>query len=231
GDLNAVTVPGAGRSVISTATLTVEVPDVEDAATAATRLATTAGGLVAAARSGGSGGEEAATLTLRVPGERFTTLLEDLAALGRRAQQDVTSTDVTAEVADVGSRVASAQAVLATLRDRLPDATTIPDVLAVEGEIARRQADLEALQARQRALADQVALSTVDVTLTRQAAAATAAVEPGFTGGLARGWEALGSTVRVVALVAGAVLPFAAVAALLAAPVLLVLRRRRARLA
>ncbi|MBB2901726.1 hypothetical protein FHR75_002541 [Kineococcus radiotolerans] len=221
---------GAARAVVSTATLGVEVADPAAAQAAVEDLVTTAGGVVAASRAGGSGEPdgEHARLTLRVPSAAFDGVLDGIAALGRQTERSTSATDVTAEVADVDSRVASARAVLATFRDQLPQARTIADVLAVEGEIARRQADLEALQARQRVLADQVALATVEVTLTREAAtAAVAAGEPGFTGGLVAGWRALGESLRVVSVVVGALIPFAVPLALVAVPLLL--RRRRTR--
>uniref|UniRef100_UPI003D7C933B DUF4349 domain-containing protein n=1 Tax=Kineococcus sp. SYSU DK005 TaxID=3383126 RepID=UPI003D7C933B len=220
----------AGRAVVSTATLDVEVADPAAAARRAGELATAAGGLVTASTTGGGQGPASARLTLRVPGERLAQVLDGVAALGRQTARTTTATDVTAEVADVGSRVASAQAVLAAFRARLPQATTIPDVLALEGEIARRQADLEALQARQRVLADQVALASAEVVLSAQPVAAAAAAPAGFTGGLAAGWDALVRLLRAAAVALGAVLPFALPAAAVAAP-LLVLRRRRARTA
>ncbi|NAZ88802.1 DUF4349 domain-containing protein, partial [Kineococcus indalonis] len=179
----------AGRSVVSTATLDVEVRDAAAAARRTAELATAAGGLVAASSTGGGEGPASARLTLRVPGERLGQVLDGVAALGRQTGRTTSATDVTAEVADVGSRVTSARAVLAAFRARLPQATTIPDVLALEGEIARRQADLEALQARQRTLADQVALASVEVGLHEGPAVAAAAPPAGFTGGLAAGWD------------------------------------------
>lgn len=230
--VDAVDLQAGSRSVVSTADLTVEVADVDAAAAAVVRLAASAGGLVAASSSGADGAADQAHLSVRVPGDRFSTTLDALAGLGRRTALTTTATDVTAEVADVGSRVTSAQAVLATFRARLPQATTIPDVLAVEGEIARRQADLEALQARQRALADSVDLATVQVALQARpdAAVAAAAARPGFLGGVRSGWAALGSVVGIAALLAGAVLPFLLPVAVVAVPLVL-LRRRRSRAA
>jgi Domain of unknown function (DUF4349) len=51
------------------------------------------------------------------------------------------------------------------------EATSMADILALESEIARRGAELESLEARQRTL-DSVDLSTVTLTLTVQAATA-----------------------------------------------------------
>ncbi|MEZ0164243.1 DUF4349 domain-containing protein [Kineococcus sp. LSe6-4] len=228
-DQAGVDVAAPGRAVVSTATLAVRVPDVPAAVRAATARTTAVGGIVAASRSGGADGVETAHLTLRVPAPAYPGVLDDLAGLGRETDRTTTSTDVTAEVADVDSRVTSARAVLDTFRSRLPQATTIPDVLAVEGEIARREADLEALQARQRVLADQTALATVDVDLTRDAPPATATTGPGFLAGLAAGWDALGGAVRLAALVAGVLLPFLVPAAVVGLPLWWLVRRRRAR--
>jgi len=233
-----------GRLVVSTGTVAVAVDDLDAAGRQVVAITAAAGGLVTASGTGtgtgtgvdpaavpqdvaGSGG---ARYTLRVPGAAFTSVLDDVAALGRTTGRSTSAAAVTAEVADVDSRVGSAEAVLTTFRDRLPQATSIPDVLALEGEIARRQADLEALQARQRVLADQVALATVEVALTRTDAPAAAVVsDGGFTGGLATGWAALGTLLGAAAVVLGVVLPFLLPAALVAGAVVLVRRRAAAR--
>ena len=233
-----------GRLVVSTGTVAVAVDDLDAAGRAVVALTTAAGGLVTASGTGTSTGVDPATVpedsadveggaryTLRVPGTAFESVLDDVSALGRATGRTTSATDVTAEVADVGSRVTSAQAVLTTFRDRLPQATSIPDVLALEGEIARRQADLEALQARQRVLADQVALASVEVTLTQadEPVSAAASSDGGFTGGLATGWAALGTLLGAVAVVLGVVLPFLVPVALVAGAVVLVRRRVAAR--
>ncbi|MFB9375363.1 DUF4349 domain-containing protein [Kineococcus gynurae] len=242
-DPAALPAAATGRAVVSTARLGVGVDDVTAAASAAARIAVAAGGSVQQSQVSGADGTEVvagearpddavapgatASLTLRVPAERFEGVLDELAALGTQLDRQTTSSDVSAEVADVDSRVASAQAVLGTLRERLPEARTIADVLTVENELARRQADLEALQARQRVLADQVALSTVDVGFSpRAAVAAAAATDGGFLDGLRAGWSALGRTVHVGGTVLGAVLPFAVPVAAVGG-LLWWLRRRR----
>ncbi|MGI4893602.1 MAG: DUF4349 domain-containing protein [Janthinobacterium lividum] len=225
----AVDAAAQARSVVSTATVAVRVDDLPAASAALQRRVLDAGGLVTSSRNGTSVDDRQAQLTLRVPSTAFEATLDAVAALGEQTERSTTAADVTAEVADVDSRVTSAQAVLVTFRQRLPQAVTIPDILAIENEIATRQADLEALQARQRVLADQVALATIDVALTEGAPTSlTAADQPGFTGGLSVGWHALGRFLRVATLVVGAVLPFLLPVAIVGVP-LLVLRRRRAR--
>jgi predicted lipid-binding transport protein (Tim44 family) len=106
-------------------------------------------------------------------------------------------------------------------------------VIAIESELAVREANLESLQQQQAALGGQVALSTVSLTLTAVTKDG-AVTEPdvtggGFIAGLTSGWAALLGFLGGLAGVFGAVLPFLP---LIAAGVLLiwwVVRRARRR--
>jgi hypothetical protein len=93
-------------------------------------------------------------MTLRVPPARLDALTADLSRLGDVVSASTSSTDVAAEVADVDARVATARASLARVRALMERATTIADIVALDGALAQRQGDLEALEARQRVLAD-----------------------------------------------------------------------------
>jgi hypothetical protein len=156
-------------------------------------------------------------------------LLADVARLGTVEATTRTSDDVTADVADIDARVRNAQASLARVRALMSRATSIGDVVALEGELSKRQADLEALEARQRALADQTAQATVTVRLLGSDAPAPAPAESsGFLAGLRAGWDAFTSLVAGTLTVAGAVLPFLLVLVPVGFAVWAVRRRRRA---
>ena len=73
--------------------------------------------------------------------------------------------DVTQQVADVGSRVASAQAAISQLRALLKRAGSVGALLSVQDEINSQEASLEALLAQQRSLAHETSYATVTVTL------------------------------------------------------------------
>jgi hypothetical protein len=83
--------------------------------------------------------------------------------------------------------------------------------VALEGELSKREADLEALQARQRTLADQTAQATVTVTLVGSDAPVVVPASTGFVAGLRSGWDAFAGALVVALTVVGAVLPFAVV--------------------
>ena len=131
---------------------------------------------------------------------------------------------MTAEVADVESRVTSARRVIETFRSRLDQATTITDILALETEIARREAELEALEARKRALDDSVDLSTVTVTFTATEEVVLPADDNlGFLPGLQAGWRGLQSATAVALTIIGGLLPFTVLTLLIAVPLWLLL--------
>jgi Domain of unknown function (DUF4349) len=180
------------------------------------------------APNGCPSGYASSTTTLRVANADVDALLRDVRTLGTVESSSRTTDDVTADVADVGARVSTARASLDRVRALMARASTLGEVVALEGELSKRQADLEALEARQRALADQSAQATVTVTLLSSSAPVPATESStGFLAGLQRGWQAFTVALTVALTVLGAVVPFA----LVLVPVLLVvwvlLRRRR----
>jgi len=190
--------------------------------------ATAAGGYV----SGADGSGSTMTIVLRVPAEQYTSVVDKVAALGLLASRSETSQDVTAEIVDVNSRVQSMTASVARVRALLAQATGIGDVIAIESELATREADLESLQRQQASLAGLVALSTVTVTLTAvtDSPSAVPADSPsGFVAGLTSGWNALLGSLAVIGTVVGGLLPFLPVVAALVMAVWLVLRLGRRR--
>jgi hypothetical protein len=216
--------PVTGRAIIYTASLRVRARDVSGSAARAKQLVTGAGGYVEneTAASDPAGGQgTTATITFRVPADRYATVLEQLGGqLGTRLSLRQQAQDVTQEVADVDSRVKSAEAALASFRRLLDRADTVGEVLNVERELARREADLESLQARQKSLAQQTSFGTVTLQLEAppKAAVAQAETPSGFLGGLRAGWDAFTAVVAGVAVAVGWLLPFLAVAALIGLP-------------
>src|SRR5215212_648820 len=172
--------------------MTVRVDDVAARARLAQDYARAAGGNVAGDNRSGAGDEARADLVLKVLPGRLDGVLDQLGALGEEQQRSSATENVTEQVADIGSRVATMQASIARVRAILARADRIGDVVAVEGELSRRITELESLQARQRVLAGRTGYATVTLQLYAKAAAATAppADRDGFAGGLQDGWSA-----------------------------------------
>jgi glycine cleavage system regulatory protein len=204
------------REVVTRGTATVVASDPVAAAQDLARMVEEAGGRVEERdeRRATDGEPASARLTVRVPADRVTSTVEALGSLGEVADVSVSKEDVTAAGRDLDARVAALETSTTRLRELMGSAADTADLLAVEKELADRQADLDALRAQRDALSDQVAMSTLEVWLTG-ADAAPAATRAGFTGGLAAGWAALVVTARTVLVVLGAALPWLAVAGVL----------------
>jgi hypothetical protein len=221
--------PGT-RSIISTATLTVRVSDVPAQTAAITGIATGAGGFVAADERSTNGRRSQATLELRVPAEVFGSVLDRIGQLpgATEKRRRLSTSDVTEQVVDVDARIATAQASVDRVRALIARAGTIGEITALESELARREADLESLRARQRKLAGLTAMSTITVTLLGPEAQ-TDTDDDGFLAGLRGGWAALVTSAGVLVTVLGALLPWLVVLGLPAALVVWALRRRTRR--
>jgi hypothetical protein len=224
------------RSIVYKGSITVRVQDLTDAVSRAEALATGSGGLVAQEQTTEDPrhrGYGQATLTLRVPPADFGHTLAALGDLGRELDRSRSAEDVTTQVADVDSRVRSAQASVARVRTLLSRATTVGEVVRIESELSERESDLESLQAQQKALAGLTELATVSVILVTPAHH-VAPVHPahhrelGFVAGLRGGWDAFAAAVTVALTVLGAVLPFLVLVLLIGLPALAVWRSRRA---
>ncbi|RAY11660.1 DUF4349 domain-containing protein [Actinomadura craniellae] len=217
-----------GRAVVYTADLRVRIAGkdgVEPAAARAKQLVTAAGGYVETERSSGAtadgGPPTYANITFKIPAERYQAVLGQLSSgLGTRLSLRQEAEDVTEEVADVDSRVRSAEATLKSFRKLLDRANTVGEVINVEQEIARRQAELESLLARQKSLQHRTRLATVTLALHAPDSGGAKEEEErhGFVGGLVSGWNALVAFLTGLATVLGWLLPFLVLAAVLALP-------------
>jgi hypothetical protein len=211
--LSAARLAPGGQSIIYTATLTVRVGDASAAAGRAVADASAAGGYTAAeqARAAAAGPRPQVSLTLKVPVPAYPGALAALGRLGRQTALSQQSSDVTEQVADVTSRVTSQEDEIAQLRALLSRAGSVPDLLAVQDQLASDESSLESLQAQQRVLDRETAYATITMTLLGPAPA-TAVHRPsarhGFGAGLAAGWHGLGHATTWLLTVLGAALPF-----------------------
>lgn len=200
------------RAIIYTGSITVRVKDVSAAATDATSIATGAGGFVGGDKRSSSGGYAEATIVLRVPAPKFAGVVDQLAKLGDQQQRDINTEDVTEEALDLDARISSQRARVDSGRRLLAQAKTLSELVMLEGELAKREADLASLEAKKRRMDDLTALSTITVTLVTEPAAPAPAEEEddeiGFLTGLKGGWNALVGSLVVLLTVVGALLPW-----------------------
>jgi hypothetical protein len=181
-----------------------------------------AGGYTAGEQESVRPGHRAATsasLQLKVPVARYPATLALLSGIGRVTARHQLATDVTQQVADVGSRVASARAAISQLRTLLRHAGSVSGLLRVQNQITSQESNLEALLAQQRALSAQTSYATVSMLLLRPHVVPRRKPRKprphGFVTGLAAGWHALRAAITWLLAALGAVLPIGLVLAAL----------------
>jgi hypothetical protein len=216
------------RAVISTGQVTLHAKDMTKARSEVVRLVTSWGGSVANEESSSDrhGRLSDSTMTLRVPSDHFAEAMTAFGTLGEVEQRSQKSEDVTTKVIDVDARVRAGERSIQQIEALLSRAQKLGDIIAIENDLARRQADLDSLKSQQAWLDDQTSLSTITVYLSRPMPPAPHEAR-GFLAGLENGWHALGTTTVAALTAVGAVLPFAVLVALVGVPLWVVVRRRR----
>lgn len=208
-----VAVSATTQSMITTATVGVVVADPVKAAAAVSELVDQSGGRVSSRNEQAGSSEQDrqawAELTVRVPAEKLTTTISSLASIGTVENTTISSADVSAQVTDVAARVEALKVSVTRLETLMAQATTTAELLEAESTLTQRQSDLESLQAVRDQLADQVAMSTLTISLTTTPASPVLAPS-GFWGGLSAGWDALTTTLNAVVVAIGAALPWLA---------------------
>lgn len=139
------------------------------------------------------------SLDVRVPQERLDAYLEELPALGIIFDQQISGTDVGAEIVDSEARIRNLKAEEASLQSIMQRAGKIPDVLEVSRELTRVRGEIEQLQSRLAYLKQQVAYSTVHIALSEKGVASPTETRPGLGSSLNNALkEAIGALYDVV---------------------------------
>lgn len=170
-----------------------------------------------------------ATLVVKVPPEGIDRLLAKLDDTGTVRSISQSAQDVTEQLIDLDVRIRNARESAARVREFMDLTEKLSDLVVLEGELTRRQTDLERLEAQQRNLSERVALSTVTIDIV-PTATVDEEDDPDTIGeAFSTGWDIFVVVVSRTGLVLAVLTPFLVVGAVLALLVRFVVRRRRAR--
>lgn len=198
------------RDIVTTGRITIAVGDVGGAADRLTTDINDLGGRIDdRSEHTAGGGERSADFTVRVPSPKLDEFLADARGLGTVTTLSVQHEDVTEGRVDLDARIAALQASVDRLTALMKNASSTADLLAAEKALSERQADLDSLRNRRTKLGEQIEYATMTVTLSSTAAAPG----PGFIASVRRGWQALLSTGADLVTIAGFLLPWSPVIA------------------
>jgi hypothetical protein len=154
----------AEQRIIKTGEVTLEVTSVAAATGSIRAMTTSLGGYVGGSQAGTDA--DSATLTLRIPADRFDDALAALREMDGEILAEATrEQDVTGEVVDLRARIANLEASEASYRELVERAERIEDILAVQTRLDTVRGEIEQLQAQLDNVSAQADLSTLTVTL------------------------------------------------------------------
>jgi hypothetical protein len=167
-----------------------------------------------------------ARLVLRVPTDALDRVLVDLSGLGTVSYRSSRSQDVTDTYVDTAARIETMEQAVRQARALLVKATDLGQIIELENEVTRRQADLDSLRARLADLERRTTTADVTVTLWTNATERPTPVPSGFMAGLQDAWTGFLTSVAVIVTGLAVLLPWLLVGVLVAVPLRAWLRRR-----
>ncbi len=216
-----------GEQIIRTANVSMEVDDVPTSISDIKDASSSLEGFIQNQSVYGTDDDASASLTVRIPAANLDALLDSVAMLGEVQSSSIDSQDVTVEVIDVEARIDALEQSIDRLEELQRQAQSVADLIAVEGELANRQAELESTTARRDYLTRQVEMSTAYIYLDQRDVGP--GVSPDFLGGLENGWNAFLALTAGAVTALGFLLPFLAIAGFITAVVFVIIAIARSR--
>ena len=213
------------RSVITTGSVSLTVADPIRSAEDAATIVEEAGGRVDSRTETPETDNQSASanLSLRIPVGDLDRTLDALRALGTVNYVSLNASDVTQQSQDLDARITALSTSVDRLLTLMAQATTTTDLIAIEGELSTRQAELEGLKSQRDYLTDQVEYSTITLDLY-----STGTVAPGapdnFWTGIVAGWTTLVTALGALLVGVGFALPWLAILAVAGGIVFLIVR-------
>lgn len=178
------------RKIIRSGDLRFEVDDLDAARNGVLEHVKASGGYVEGDERGDWGHQRTATLRVRVPADHFDAFVQGLHGLGRLEHQNISATDVTAEWVDVEARLEAKRTLEKRYLELAGQAKNVNEMLEVERALGNVRVEIESMEARMKALRDQVAMSMLTITCTKQQAVSER-FTPRFGVAMREGWNNL----------------------------------------
>lgn len=225
-----------GRDIIVTVDVSIESDDVRAAVGGIQSQASTAGGYVASTNLnyGDPADDEAegyAYLVIRVPTQSTQGFVDQLAVVGSVISSSQSTQDVTNEMVDLDVRIANMRDSVNTVRALLERSVDLDDVVTLERELNTRVTELERLEAQERLLGDQVAMSTVTITVYEPTAVTEEPDDSSIGSALRDGWDSFTTTIGTLLRAIASALPYLVTVALALLVAFWSRRRHRGRVA
>lgn len=198
--------PQVGRMIIKDALIDLLVADTDVAINRITALAADQGGYLISTRAWLENGYKYAELRMGVPSSNFESTLNYLRQLGIKVlNEQASGQDVSAEYADLQSRLTNLEATAARVREFLNQAKTVEESLRINQTLSELEGQIEQVKGQMKFYEGRAAYSTITVTLKPQIPTPTPAPTPTPTPGWNPGNTAREATKVMTRLLQGLV--------------------------
>jgi Domain of unknown function (DUF4349) len=157
--------PVDDAKIVRTGTIDLQVKDVPTALAAARDGIRAMGGYIGASQTQDDDGHPVASVTYRVPADRWEDALDLLGSLGGQTtkvvSQQTNAVEVTSQIVDLDARIRNLQASETALQAIAAKAIKVSDVLAVEAQLTQVRGEIESLTAQRKDLGDRAAYATL----------------------------------------------------------------------
>lgn len=151
--------------VVRYGSIYLEVSGVEASLKSITDLITAEGGYLSGSSRYGQDDQLYVNATFRVPASKFDSVMASLREQGDVVSEDIGSYEVTMQLVDLEARLKNLRASETAFLALLDRAESVSDIVAVQAELSRIQGDIESFEAQRAALADQVEMASINVSL------------------------------------------------------------------
>ncbi len=154
------------RKIIQRASLSIEVEDFQTSYDAVIDIVERSNGFISDSHSYVTNtGRKRGDITIRVPADKFLTVIAEIEHVGDVKSKSITGEDVTEEYIDLTARLNNSERQEQRLLEILDMANNTREVLEVEREIWRVRSEIERLTGRIKYLENRVELATISVSL------------------------------------------------------------------
>jgi Domain of unknown function (DUF4349) len=228
---------GVERKIATVSTVDIQVKEVGDATVKITAFIEGAGGYVSAQQTS-LGDNPTSTISAKIPPSKLSGLLNSIGGVGKVIARGQQADDVTAQYVDLEGRIASQRISVDRMRELYAKATTVEELAKAEGELARRESELESMLGQKRVLDSRVDLATLTISIHPEPVT-TATTIPGKSLSKVKPGDAFGKSMKAMGRFFSALLvvlvvlaPWLLVTALVLVPIAWIVgRKARARAA
>lgn len=155
------------RSLVFTAALGIEVPNVGNAVESATIIVRGLGGYVESTNvSAMVGASQNGELRVRVPSKLFDSAVKQFSQLGKVLSHTSAGEDVTAQIVDLDARIKTLAAEEQQYRELLRQARRISDIMEIRDRLTEIRSEIESMQAQRKTFQNMASLSTITLSFT-----------------------------------------------------------------